>query len=137
MTSALDRLRASLAGRYTIDRELGRGGMATVYLAEDVKHHRLVALKLLRPDLAAALGTDRFLQEIDIAAHLQHPNVLPLYDSGEADGLLRATGVGRDRHDAFAVDAEVAEVAREERQRSHVVDRDREEPLDLPGVQVR
>ena len=77
-----------MAGRYTIDRELGRGGMATVYLAEDVKHHRLVALKLLRPDLAAALGTDRFLQEIDIAAHLQHPNVLPLYDSGEADGLL-------------------------------------------------
>ena len=77
-----------MAGRYTIDRELGRGGMATVYLAEDLKHRRLVALKLLRPDLAAALGTERFLQEIDIAAHLQHPNVLPLYDSGEADGLL-------------------------------------------------
>src|ERR1043166_151934 len=88
VTSPLDRLRASLAGRYTIDRELGRGGMATVYLAEDLKHRRLVALKLLRPDLAAALGTERFLQEIDIAAHLQHPNVLPLYDSGEADGLL-------------------------------------------------
>lgn len=77
-----------MAGRYTIDRELGRGGMATVYLAEDVKHRRLVALKLLRPDLAAALGTERFLQEIQIAARLQHPNVLPLYDSGEADGLL-------------------------------------------------
>jgi len=88
VTSPLNRLKATLAGRYTIDRELGRGGMATVYLAEDLKHRRLVALKLLRPDLAAALGTERFLQEIDIAAHLQHPNVLPLYDSGEADGLL-------------------------------------------------
>src|SRR6266498_1816031 len=81
VTSPLDTLRASLAGRYTIDRELGRGGMATVYLSEVVKHRRLVALKLLRPDLAAALGTNRFLQEIEIAARLQHPNVLPLYDS--------------------------------------------------------
>jgi len=88
VTSPLDRFRASLAGRYTIERELGRGGMATVYLAEDVKHRRPVALKVLRPELAAALGTDRFLQEIAIAARLQHPNVLPLYDSGEADGLL-------------------------------------------------
>src|SRR5437016_7299459 len=88
MSGLLGRLQVALAERYTIDRELGRGGMATVYLAEDLKHRRLVALKLLRPDLAAALGTERFLQEIDIAAHLQHPNVLPLYDSGEADGLL-------------------------------------------------
>lgn len=88
VTSPLDRFRASLAGRYTIGRELGRGGMATVYLAEDVKHRRPVALKVLRPELAAALGTDRFLLEIATAARLQHPNVLPLYDSGEADGLL-------------------------------------------------
>jgi serine/threonine protein kinase len=79
---------ASLTGRYVIQRELGRGGMATVYLAEDVKLHRLVALKVLHPDLGAALGTERFLREIDIASRLTHPNILPLYDSGEADGRL-------------------------------------------------
>ncbi len=84
----LARLKAALADRYAVDREVGSGGMATVYLAEDLKHHRQVALKVLRPDLAASLGADRFLREIEIAARLQHPHVLPLYDSGEADGFL-------------------------------------------------
>ncbi len=88
MTDALSRLTAALSDRYSIERELGAGGMATVYLAEDVKHHRKVAVKVLRPDLAAALGPERFLQEIEIAAQLQHPNILALYDSGEADGFL-------------------------------------------------
>ena len=88
MTDSLDRLREALADRYSIEREVGAGGMATVYLAEDVKHHRKVAVKVLRPDLAAALGPERFLQEIEIAAQLQHPNILALYDSGEADGFL-------------------------------------------------
>jgi len=82
------RLQDALSGRYTIERELGRGGMAVVYLASDVRHHRLVAVKVFRPELAAALGTDRFLREIEIAGRLQHPHVLPLHDSGEADGLL-------------------------------------------------
>jgi len=81
-------LRAALAGRYAVERELGQGGMATVFLAEDVKHHRPVAIKVLHQELAAALGADRFLREIEIAARLQHPHILPLYDSGRADGLL-------------------------------------------------
>ncbi len=84
----MTRLQAALAGRYTIERELGRGGMATVYLTHDLKHHRLVALKVLRPDLAAALGPGRFLREIEIAARLAHPHILPLHDSGEAEGFL-------------------------------------------------
>jgi TolB-like protein/tRNA A-37 threonylcarbamoyl transferase component Bud32 len=84
----LDRLTTALADRYTIERELGAGGMATVYLAHDVKHDRKVALKMLRPDLAASLGADRFLREVRIAANLSHPHILPLYDSGEADGFL-------------------------------------------------
>jgi tetratricopeptide (TPR) repeat protein len=83
-----DRLVAALADRYAISRELGRGGMATVYLAEDLKHRRHVAIKVLRPELAGALGPDRFLREIEIAARLDHPHILPLYDSGEADGFL-------------------------------------------------
>src|SRR2546421_4388898 len=87
-TDHQDRLNAALAGRYTIERELGRGGMATVYLARDVKHRRQVAVKVLRPELAAALGPDRFLREVEIAARLNHPHILALYDSGEADGLL-------------------------------------------------
>jgi serine/threonine-protein kinase len=81
-------LNTALAGRYTIERELGRGGMATVYLANDVKHRRPVAIKVLRPELAAAMGPDRFLREVEIAASLNHPHILALYDSGEADGLL-------------------------------------------------
>src|SRR5438309_2175692 len=87
-TDHQDRLNAALAGRYTIERELGRGGMATVYLARDVKHHRQVAVKVLRPELAAALGPDRFLREAEIAARLNHPHILALYDSGEAGGFL-------------------------------------------------
>jgi len=88
MTDALSRLTAALSDRYAIERELGRGGMATVYLAEDLKLHRKVALKVLRPELASALGPDRFLQEIDIAAKLNHPHILGLFDCGEAYGFL-------------------------------------------------
>ena len=84
----MDRLRASLADRYTIERELGAGGMATVYLAEDVKHRRKVALKVLRPELAAVIGAERFLKEIETTANLQHPHILPLHDSGEVDGTV-------------------------------------------------
>ncbi|HEY9506088.1 MAG TPA: protein kinase [Gemmatimonadales bacterium] len=84
----LTRLRSALAERYRIERELGRGGMATVYLAEDLKHHRRVALKVLRPELSPALGADRFLREIETASRLQHPHILSLHDSGEAAGLL-------------------------------------------------
>ncbi|PYP12085.1 MAG: hypothetical protein DMD56_05065 [Gemmatimonadetes bacterium] len=82
------RLAAALAGRYRIERELGRGGMATVHLAHDLKHDRPVALKVLRPEVAAALGAERFLREIAITARLDHPHILTLIDSGEADGFL-------------------------------------------------
>src|SRR6058998_1297718 len=82
--SETTRLTAALAGRYAIERELGAGGMATVYLARDLKHDRQVALKVLRPELAAVLGADRFLHEIRVTANLQHPHVLPLLDSGIA-----------------------------------------------------
>src|SRR5207302_11313226 len=78
----------ALAGRYIIESEIGRGGMATVYLARDVRHDRHFALKLLDPELGAVLGVERFLSEIKVTANLQHPNLLPLFDSGEADGLL-------------------------------------------------
>ncbi len=88
MTQYLNELTAALAGRYDIEREIGAGGMATVYLAHDVKHDRKVAVKVLRPDLAASLGHERFLREISIAAKLTHPHILPLYDSGDADGFL-------------------------------------------------
>src|SRR5437867_1979194 len=88
MADLSERVRTSLAGHYAIERELGRGGMATVYLAEDVKHHRKVAVKVLRPELAATLGEDRFFREIEVAAQLQHPHILPLLDSGEADGFF-------------------------------------------------
>ncbi len=81
-------LAATLAGRYRIERELGRGGMATVYLAHDLKHDRPVALKVLRPEIAASLGAGRFLREIAITARLDHPHILTLIDSGEADGFL-------------------------------------------------
>ncbi len=82
------RLSSALEGRYTIDREIGRGGMATVYLARDVRHNRHVALKILNPELGAVLGVERFLAEIEVTANLQHPNLLPLFDSGEVNGLL-------------------------------------------------
>jgi len=88
MTDILDRLRAALADRYTIDHEIGRGGMATVYLAHDVRHDRKVAVKVLRPELAAVLGAERFLNEIKVTANLQHPHILPLHDSGEADSFV-------------------------------------------------
>ena len=84
MTDLLDSLRTALEGRYAVERLIGQGGMATVYLARDSRHDRPVAIKVLRPELAASLGADRFLREIRVAAHLQHPNILALYDSGEA-----------------------------------------------------
>jgi Tol biopolymer transport system component/tRNA A-37 threonylcarbamoyl transferase component Bud32 len=84
----LERLKNSLGDRYQIEREIGAGGMATVYLAEDARHHRKVAIKVLHPELSAVLGTDRFLKEIELTANLQHPHILPLFDSGNADGLL-------------------------------------------------
>src|SRR5262249_38492168 len=86
--SITERLTAALSGRYRIERELGRGGMATVYLAEDVRHHRKIALKVLHPELSAVVGAERFLKEIELTASLQHPHILPLFDSGEADGQL-------------------------------------------------
>jgi serine/threonine protein kinase/Tol biopolymer transport system component len=88
VSSELARLAESLADRYRIEREIGAGGMATVHLALDVKHNRRVALKVLKPELGAVLGVERFLAEIQVTANLQHPNLLPLFDSGEADGLL-------------------------------------------------
>ncbi len=88
MAGAPVRLAAALSDRYRIESELGRGGMATVYLAEDLKHKRKVALKVLKPELAAVLGAERFVQEITTTAALQHPHILPLFDSGEADGFL-------------------------------------------------
>ena len=87
-TDPTTRLNAALEGRYRIERRLGEGGMATVYLARDEKHNRPVALKLLKPELAAVIGAERFLAEIETTANLQHPHILPLHDSGEADGLL-------------------------------------------------
>ncbi len=88
MADPIARLNAALEGRYTIERELGEGGMANVYLADDLKHERKVALKVLKPELAAVVGAERFLAEIKTTANLQHPHILPLHDSGEADGFL-------------------------------------------------
>src|SRR5688572_4179756 len=88
MSDALDRLASALADRYRIERELGQGGMATVYLAHDLKHERKVALKVLKPELAAVLGAERFVVEIRTTANLQHPHILPLFDSGTANGFL-------------------------------------------------
>ncbi len=88
MSDPITRLNAALEGRYTIERELGEGGMATVYLADDIKHNRKVALKVLKPDLAAVVGAERFLAEIETTANLTHPHILPLFDSGEADSFL-------------------------------------------------
>jgi serine/threonine-protein kinase len=88
MSEVTEKLKVAIADRYVIERELGAGGMATVYLAQDVKHDRKVALKVLRPELAAVIGAERFLQEIKVTANLQHSHILPLYDSGAADGFL-------------------------------------------------
>jgi len=92
VSDAIDRLTAALADRYRIERELGAGGMATVYLAQDLKHDRKVAVKVLRPELAAVIGAERFLAEIKVTANLQHPNLLPLFDSGAAG--QRGSGAG-------------------------------------------
>ena len=88
MTDHTHRLNSALAGRYRIERVLGAGGMATVYLAQDLRHEREVAIKVLRPELAAAIGAERFLQEIHVTARLHHPHIVPLSDSGQADGFL-------------------------------------------------
>ncbi len=88
LSDQFERLRAALAGHYDVERPLGQGGMAFVYLATDTRHARPVAIKVLKPELSATIGADRFLREIKVAAQLQHPNILPLYDSGSADGLL-------------------------------------------------
>src|SRR3954453_8200606 len=88
MPDPVTRLQAALAERYRIERELGRGGMATVYLAQDLKHHRRVALEGMRPELTMAVGGDRVLGGIRIAAQLEHPHIVPVPDSGEADGFL-------------------------------------------------
>src|SRR3989449_5066148 len=88
MVELLSRLRAAVAGRYEVQREIGRGGMATVYLAEDLRHHRPVAVKVLHPHVAVSLGSERFLREIQIAARLQHSHIVPLYDSGQFENLL-------------------------------------------------
>ena len=88
MADSVALLRTAIADRYSIERELGRGGMATVYLARDLKHERLVALKVLHPELAATIGPSRFLQEIRVTSRLQHPHILPVFDSGESSGQL-------------------------------------------------
>ncbi len=88
MAGPIERLNAALEGRYNIDSEIGEGGMATVYLAKDLRHNRDVALKVLKPELAAVVGAERFLAEIETTANLQHPHILPLFDSGEADSFL-------------------------------------------------
>ena len=106
MTDVHSRLTTALADRYRVDRELGAGGMATVYLAHDLKHDRDVAIKVLHPDLGAALGGERFLSEIRTTARLQHPHILPLLDSGDADGLSRPqrrqAGIAPDRRSQLA-----------------------------------
>jgi hypothetical protein len=99
----MDLVNAALEGRYAIERELGEGGMATVYLAEDLKHKRKVAIKVLKPELAAVVGAERFLGEIETTANLQHPHMLPLFDSGQAESRLgRSCGGVRPRGHAVA-----------------------------------
>ena len=88
MSASAPPLETALATRYRIERELGQGGMATVYLAHDLKHDRDVALKVLRPDVTSSVGAERFLREIQLAAKLKHPHILPLFDSGDVDGVL-------------------------------------------------
>src|SRR6058998_2354758 len=88
MNNLQQQLERGLAGRYVLERDLGQGGMAVVFLAQDLRHDRKVALKVLRPDVSAAIGAERFLREIKLAAGLTHPHILPVYDSGEANGLL-------------------------------------------------
>ena len=89
MTASVNDLQRVLGQQYRVEREVGAGGMATVYLAHDERHHRSVALKVLKPELAAVIGAERFLTEIKTTANLQHPHILPLHDSGEANGTVR------------------------------------------------
>jgi serine/threonine protein kinase/tetratricopeptide (TPR) repeat protein len=138
MNSLQQRLESGLAGRYVLERDLGQGGMAVVFLAQDLRHDRKVALKVLRPDISAAIGADRFLREIKLAAGLTHPHILPVYDSGEAGGLLfyvmpnmegrsLRERIERERQlpleDALAITREVAS-ALDYAHRHHVVHRD-------------
>ena len=88
MSDVLERFNEALRDRYRVERQLGEGGMATVYQAHDLRHDRKVALKVLKPELAAVIGAERFLAEIKLTANLQHPHILPLFDSGEADSYL-------------------------------------------------
>ena len=88
MTKTISGLNDSLIGRYLVEKEIGQGGMATVYLARDVRHDRKVAIKVLHPELAAVLGPERFVTEMKVTANLQHPHILPLFDSGSADDFL-------------------------------------------------
>src|SRR3954468_16171523 len=88
MSDAATELRTALADRYAIQREVGRGGMATVYLAQDVRHQRPVAVKVLHPELGVSIGPERFTREIEIVARLQHPHIVALYDSGRAANML-------------------------------------------------
>src|ERR1044071_10324058 len=88
MSQLIEDLRTALQDRYSVDREVGRGGMATVCVAEDLKHGRRVAIKVLSPELSSSMDGDRFKREIQIAARLSHPHILPVFDSGEANGLL-------------------------------------------------
>ena len=114
MTQAPGDLTAALADRYHVERELGRGGMAIVYLARDLRHDRPVGLKVLHPELAARLGPERFLREIHLAARLQHPHILPVLDSGEAAGLLWYAIEGESLRDRIRRDVQlsVAEAVR-------------------------
>ena len=139
MDDTQERLRTALADRYAIERELGSGGMATVYLAEDLKHERKVALKVLRPELAAALGPERFHQEIKIAANLTHPHILPLHDSGDTEGFLFYVMPhieGESLREKLAKEGElpIGEAARILRD---VVDLCRHEPVDVAIVPER
>src|SRR4051794_7213181 len=88
MPTPFEQLKASLADRYVLERELGAGGMASVFLAQDPRHHRKVAIKILHPELAAYIGPERFLKEIETTAALQHPNILPLFDSGRVESTV-------------------------------------------------
>src|SRR5689334_13589524 len=88
MDDSFQRLKDAMEGRYTLEREIGAGGMATVYLAHDVRHNRKVAIKVMDPELAALIGAARFLKEIETTANLQHPHILPLFDSGQVEGTV-------------------------------------------------
>jgi serine/threonine protein kinase len=116
MSTIADRLSAALSDRYRIERELGAGGMATVYLAHDVRHDRPVALKVLRPELAAVMGADRFLAEVRTTANLQHPHILPLFDSGVL-AISVGSNAGQDSATVSALPVIIQDVFREIRER--------------------